>query len=106
LDAVLFQNWEDQNVYMIGAAYKASSELTLRMGVNIANNPIPDQYMNPLFPATIRNHVTVGAGYAFSKAASFDMSLTVAPEVRVTNGSGVTTSHSQTNFQLMYSHRY
>jgi long-chain fatty acid transport protein len=106
LDATLFQNWKDQNVFMLGAAYKASGELTLRMGVNIANNPIPDQYMNPLFPATIRNHVTVGAGYAFSKAASFDMSLTVAPEVRVTNGSGVTTSHSQTNFQLMYSHRY
>jgi len=106
LDAVLFQNWKDQNVYMIGTAYRAAEDLTLRAGVNIAKNPIPDQYENPLFPAIIRNHVTVGAGMALSKVSTFDASLTVAPEVKVTNGSGVTTTHSQTNFQVMYSHRY
>ena len=34
--------------------------LTLRAGLNLANNPIPDQYMNPLFPAIVKNHVTGG----------------------------------------------
>ena len=106
MDAVLFQNWKDQNVFQIGSAYRATREMTLRVGVNIANNPIPDEYMNPLFPATIKNHVTAGFGYAFTKASSFDMSVSMAPEVRVTNGSGVTTTHSQTNVQLMYSHRF
>jgi long-chain fatty acid transport protein len=106
LDATLFQNWKDQHVFMIGVGYQFTDEFTGRAGLNIANNPIPDFYENPLFPATIENHVMVGAGYAISKASSVDLSLTYAPEVEVTNGSNVTTTHSQMNSQLMYSYRF
>ena len=106
LDATLFQNWKDQHVFMIGAAFKTTEELVLRAGLNIANNPIPDFYENPLFPATIENHIMLGAGYAFSKAWSGDLSLTYAPEVKVTNGSDVETTHSQMNSQIMVSYRF
>ncbi len=82
LDATLFQNWKDQNVFEIGAGYKFTPEFTGRIGLNIANNPIPDQFMNPLFPAIEKNHVTVGAGYMISKASSVDASFTYAPEVK------------------------
>ena len=106
LDAVLYQNWEDQDVVMIGGAYRTNAQTTLRAGVNIATNPVPNMYMNPLFPATVKNHYMAGFGYAFDRASSVDFSLTLAPEVSVTNGQGVTTTHSQTNMQLMYSRRF
>lgn len=108
MDATLYQNWKNQDVFMIGGSYKATDALTVRAGLNLANNPIPNDYMNPLFPAIIKNHVTAGFGYVFSKASSMDFSLTYAPEVSATNSNmgGVTTTHSQTNWQLMYSHRF
>jgi long-chain fatty acid transport protein len=103
------QNWKDQTVLNLGAAWKATDQLTLRAGLNLADNPIPDTLVNPLFPATVRDHVTLGLGYQFSKADDFNMSLTMAPSVSVVNNSGaapVTISHSQTNWQFMYSHRF
>lgn len=108
MDAVLFTNWKNQNVFQFGGSYKMSDALTLRLGVNLANNPVPDEYMHPLFPATIKDHYTFGFGYAFSKASSIDFSLTHAPKVTVNNGAmGVTTSHAQqNNWQLMYSQRF
>jgi hypothetical protein len=48
----------------------------------------------------------LGGGYAFSKATTVDASFTFAPEVEVTNGQGVTTTHGQTNAQIMYSYRF
>jgi len=102
------QNWEDQDVFQIGASYKATDALTLRAGANIANNPVPDSYMNALFPATIKTHYTLGAGYAFSKVSEVNGSYTYAPEVSSNNNNmGYTTTHGQSNnWQLMYSHRF
>jgi long-chain fatty acid transport protein len=107
MDATLVQNWDDQDVFMFGGSYKIIDTVTLRAGINIANNPIPDQFMNPLFPAIVKNHYMGGVGYAISKASSVDFSFTYAPEVSATNSnSGVTSTHSQTNWQLMYSQRF
>lgn len=108
MDATLYQNWENQNVVMLGGSYKMSDALTLRAGVNLANNPIPNNMMNPLFPAIVKNHYAAGFGYAFSKASSVDFSLTHAPKVSATNSNlGVTTTdHSQTNWQFMYSRKF
>jgi long-chain fatty acid transport protein len=113
MNATLFQNWKDQNVFMLGAGYKVSPDWTIRAGLSVANNPIPDKFLLPLFPAIEKNHVMVGAGYMISKASSVDASFTYAPEVKATTtmltNSGpqqVTVSHSQTNAQLMYSYRF
>jgi long-chain fatty acid transport protein len=100
------QNWKDQTVLNLGLAWKASEQLTLRAGLNLADNPIPDATVNPLFPATVKNHVTLGFGYKTSPAADLNASLTMAPASTVTSGAGVTISHAQTNLQLMYSHRF
>jgi long-chain fatty acid transport protein len=100
------QNWKNQTVFNLGVAWKASNQLTLRAGVNVADNPIPDANVNPLFPATVKSHVTVGLGYQFSPNNEFNMSLTKAPDVKVTSGSGPDISHAQTNYQFMYTHRY
>lgn len=91
---------------MLGFAYQATDALTLRAGVNVADNPVPDALMHPLFPAIIKNHYTAGFGYRFSKASSIDFAFSYAPEVTVTNSGGITVSHSQNNAQFIYSYRY
>jgi len=106
VDFALPQNWKDQTVFELGAAYLFTPDFTGRIGVNIANNPIPDADMNYLFPAIIENSYTLGVGYAFSKASSIDFSLAYAPEVKQTAGNGLTTTHSQMNEQIMYSYRF
>ncbi len=106
-DITLKQEWDDQTVLKLGAAYAMNDKLTLRGGLNLADNPIPDEYINPLFPAIIKNHVTMGASWKFSAAHSIGGSLAVAPEVKQTNNqTQVESTHSQTNLQAMYSYRF
>jgi len=100
------QNWEDQDVMNLGVDWAVNEALVLRAGVNLANNPIPDAYVNPLFPATVEDHYTLGFGYRFSPAHDFNASMTIAPESKVTNGQGVVITHEQMNFQFMYSYRF
>ena len=100
------QHWKDQTVTSLGVAWAMNPQLTLRAGVNLASNPIPDAYVNPLFPATVKDHYTMGLGYAFSPTSEVNGSLTVAPASTVTNGQGVVVSHKQLNAQLMYSVRF
>ena len=105
----MYQNWDDQDVFQLGVAYKATDALTLRAGVNLANNPIPDAYVNPLFPATIKDHYTLGAGYAFNKVSEVNASYIYAPKVTVNHrhsAGGYSIEHAQNNWQLMYSHRF
>lgn len=106
LELTLNQNWKNQNVWMLGAAYQATQQWTLRAGVNLANNPVPDYYMHPLFPAIIKSHATLGAGYAIDKDSSVDFGLAHGFKVESTNVSGVAVTHRQTNWQLLYSRRY
>jgi long-chain fatty acid transport protein len=100
------QNWKDQTVLNLGLAWKTSEQLTIRAGLNLADNPIPDATVNPLFPATVKNHATLGFGYQASKTGELNAALTVAPSISVNSGSGVTIAHGQTNMQLMYTHRF
>jgi long-chain fatty acid transport protein len=100
------QNWEDEDVINLGVAWAVNDALVLRAGVSLSDNPIPDAYVNPLFPATEEDHYTLGFGYRFSPAHEFNASMTIAPEVKVTSGQGVTITHEQMNFQFMYSYRF
>jgi long-chain fatty acid transport protein len=100
------QNWSNETVYQIGAALKVTDNFTGRLGASFSKNPIPDMYLNPLFPAMEKNHYSIGAGYMFSKASGLDASFTYAPKVSATNGQGISVSHYQTNGQVMYSYRF
>ena len=103
------QNWKDQTVVALGGSYQLDDVWTLRAGYNHASNPIPDNTVNPLFPAVVKNHYTAGFGYKISKAVSLDAAISHAPTVTVVNASGqapLTITHSQTNYQMMLSYRY
>lgn len=106
VDMTMIQNWDDQNVIQVGAAYKVGSAFTVRGGINVANNPVPDQYMHPLFPAVAKTNLSAGFGYALSKASSIDASFAYVPTNTVTGGSGVVVDFGGTSAQFLYSHRY
>ncbi len=100
----LYQEWEDQSVIQLGAAFAVTEQYTLRGGAVIASNPVPDEFMNPLFPAIEENHFTGGAGFVFGENQGIDVSFAFAPEVEQENSNTtVSTKHSQFNWQLMYS---
>ncbi len=106
-DATLRQDWDDQNILMVGVSYDVNDKLTLRGGVNLASNPIPENLTNPLFPATIENHYTLGFGYKFDPSQDVNFSLAIAPEVSVRSAAtGLNIDHSQLSWQLMYSKRF
>ena len=107
LDATLYQDWDNQTVVSLGGGYGFTEKFTGRVGANVSNNPVPSKYLNALFPAIVENHLTFGAGYGFSDAQSVDFSMTYAPEVEAKNSQNmVVSTHSQLNWQIMYSHRF
>lgn len=108
------QDWNDQIVLAMGLSYQFNDALTGRIGYNYAKNPIPNQFVNYLWPAIAENHYTGGFGYAFNKQSAFNFALSYVPEVSVTgtgaampagNG-GMQINHSQVNWQLMYSYKF
>lgn len=104
------QDWENQIVTALGLSYKFNDTFTGRVGYNHANNPIPSDTVNYLWPAIVENHYTAGFGYAISKQSEINFGLSYVPEVSVTgtgpqNG-GMRIDHSQLNWQLMYSYKF
>eukprot|EP01034_Spumella_vulgaris_P028732 gene28732-35645_t len=97
------QQWKDQTVTAIGLAWSATPALTLRAGYNHASNPIPDLFVNPLFPATVEKHYTAGLSLKFGESSEVSAALSKSPAARVVSGSGVGISHAQLNGQLMIS---
>ncbi|OQW87060.1 MAG: hypothetical protein BWK72_15095 [Rhodoferax ferrireducens] len=111
VDFAIKQEWKNQTVLNLGAAWKATDQLTLRAGASFSDNPVPDQYVHPLFPAIEKNHVMFGFGYKVSKAGTISASFAHAPKVTVTNPGDantppITISHSQNNLQFGYSHTF
>jgi long-chain fatty acid transport protein len=100
------QRWEDQTVLQLGAQYRVNDTLMLRAGFNHADNPIPSQWLNPLFPAIVEDHYSLGASYRIGKASGIAASLVYSPETKQTAASGVTASHAQTNFVVSYGFSY
>ena len=106
LTAQLYQDWEDQTIVELGAACQVTNTFTVRLGFNHGNSPIPDRYLNCLFPATVENHLTLGCGWTVGRQSSIDLSYVHGFANSVTNGGGVTVKHEQNNTQLMYVLRF
>ncbi|HLP00387.1 MAG TPA: outer membrane protein transport protein [Opitutaceae bacterium] len=106
LAALLYQDWRDQTVVQLGVAYDVSKRLTLRAGYNHGKDPIPDNFLNCLFPATVEVHLTAGFGWKLSDRSSIDASFAYGLPHEVTNGGGITVRHSQYNLQLLYAFRF
>lgn len=115
----ILQKWKNQDVFMLGASYKLNDSWTLRAGANLSDNPVPDAYVNPLFPAIVKNHYMLGFGYMINKNSGIDFSATYAPRVTATGTSvagapgsgvvgnnGVQVTNAETCWQFQYGYKW
>lgn len=60
--------WEDMTVYKLGISHQLNDSLTLRAGYNYGKQPIQNDmtYFNILAPATVENHLTLGATWTLA----------------------------------------
>ena len=98
--------WDDQWVFNIGAQYKPTPRLALRVGYNYAENPVDthswSDFDGPVnvqgklvprtnyeilriagFPAIVESHITAGIGYQLTKSVSVDLAYMHAFEKTV-----------------------
>ena len=63
--------WKDQTVYKLGVSYDYSKDLTLRAGYNHGASTIPSTEIafNVLAPATVEDHLTLGATWTLANKA-------------------------------------
>lgn len=54
------QNWHNQIVYALGAAYAYDDATTFYAGFNHGKNPMPEKNSNPLLAAILEDHITLG----------------------------------------------
>ena len=47
-----------ETLFALGAERRMSDKITLRAGYNHGNSPVPDETLNPMFPATAKRSVT------------------------------------------------
>jgi len=104
LDVEMTQDWQDQTVFSIGVQYRATDRLSLRTGASFSSNPVPDDYLNPMFPAITENHYTAGFGYRLTDRSSIAGAFAWAPEVSSANREGLDISHGQMNWSLNFTH--
>ncbi len=105
-------DWKDVWAVAVGAEFRATPAVTLRGGYNYGDNPVPDNTLNPLFPAIEKQHATLGAGYTWG-AHTVNFAVERAFEVSQTNpssnqglnpfGPGATVDHSQWTVSVGYS---
>ena len=106
------QNWKDQTVVMVGGQYMVAPNVALRAGYNHGSNPVPAATLNPLFPAIVASHYTLGVGWNMGGGHSIASSVTFSPKSTQTNpnmfGAGLagTNTHSQTTARINYNYNF
>ena len=97
--------FSNQVVVALGASQKYSDELTLRAGLNYADNsPVPDTLVDSTLsvqPLHVTTHLTAGLSYTILKDVLIDAATTYAlPETRVSDTSGTEYETSQIMLSL------
>jgi len=85
--------WTDMTVLKLGVSHEYSKNLTLRAGYNHGKMPINSQntYFNILAPATVEQHVTLGATWTLADKSELSLSYMHAFSkgiAGVSNGNG------------------
>jgi long-chain fatty acid transport protein len=108
-------SWNDQWVYAIGAEYAFNETFVMRAGYNYGKSPVPDGNLNPLFPATVEQHLTLGCGLNLGKWIVNLAYEHAFENTQVNNntdqsvnmfGPGLEVSHSQNTVSLETTYRY
>lgn len=87
--------WKDMTVFKLGMSYEYSPNVMLRAGYNYSKMPITSQntYFNILAPATVEQHLTLGATWTLANKSELTLSYMHAFNqsiAGVSNGNGQT----------------
>jgi long-chain fatty acid transport protein len=106
------QNYDDINIFTIGAEYRHSPQWSFRAGYSHADNAIPGDMLFAVIPAYLQDHLTGGFTYNFTGQDRVEFALSYAFEKELKNSSQpntaapITSSHSQVNAVVSYVHRF
>jgi long-chain fatty acid transport protein len=112
LDILLPQNYKDQTILALGAAYELNSTWTLRGGLRLASQALQSSTLFAVIPATPRKHISAGFTYAISDKSKIDFAYSHAFKETMDNGSlpntsaPITVSHAQDNAVLNFSYKF
>jgi len=95
VDVFKFFGWKSEPVFKIGAEFRPSDKLALRVGFNYGKSPIQGgaravngsmdaAFANYPFPAISESHITLGAGYKLDKNMTMNAYYLYAPKVTET----------------------
>lgn len=81
--------WKDITVYKLGVSYDYSKDLTLRVGINHSDQPIPagETLFNVLAPGVVQDHLSLGLTWKTADKQEFSVAYTHAFKKTV-KGSG------------------
>lgn len=84
--------WTNQTVYKLGMSYQYAPDLLLRAGYNHAKAPFgsTQTFFNILAPATVEDHLTLGATWTLANKSELSLSYMHAFEKKIT---GVSTGN-------------
>ena len=107
--------WDDMTVYKLGAEFNVNSDLVLRAGYSVTDQPIgsDDTSFNLIAPAVIEEHFTFGMTYTLANKAELTAFAMYAPENTVTGNTNTpgtngaaNLSMSQTSFGVGYGWKF
>lgn len=104
--------WSDVNVWKLGVQWQATSQWTLRAGLNVGDNPIQsrDVTFNIIAPGVITKHLTLGGTYAYSPTSEVSFAYMVAPSNSVSGdamfGGTETIKMKQQSIGIQYGWRF
>ncbi len=112
INILLPQDYKDQTIFSLGAAYAMSEQLTLRGGLRFATQALRSSTLFAVIPATPKTHLSAGLSYAFSKQSKLDLAYSHALKETMENTSQPNTSapievkHAQNNLTINYSYSF
>jgi len=112
IDIKLPLNYDDINIYTVGAEYQHNNKWTFRAGYSHSDQATPSNTTFAVIPAYVTDHLTGGISYALSKNSKLDLALSHAFEKKKNNSSQPNTSipiqssHSQNNIAVGYTHNF
>lgn len=111
IDILLPQNYKDQTILALGAAYHTGN-WTLRAGARFASQALRSDLLFAVIPATPKKHLSGGFSYELSKASMVSLAYSHAFKETMDNSSlpntsaPIDSSHSQDNLVVGYTHRF
>jgi long-chain fatty acid transport protein len=76
-------HWEDMTVIAAGIDFLINQGISIQLGYNYASSPVPDDYLNPLFPSIFENHISAGLTLLTEGGIEFQFALAFSPENEV-----------------------